>query len=447
MQINILDFGAKCDGSLQTENIQSAIDYCYKNGGGEVIIPPGDFHTGGIRLRSNIKLRLKENAHLIGSKNPEDYMGFLKDEISPLDETELTEVLWLPVDTRKNFDHMNKVGSRWNNAIIRAFAAENISIIGEKGSYIDGRDCFDELGEENYRGPHAVNFHRCKNISFAGYEIRNSANWAHCLFDCENIFIEGVSVIAGHDGVHMTSCKDIEIKNCEFYTGDDCVAGIDNQNVRVENCKMNTACSAFRFGGRDVFITDCEIFGPAKYLFRGSLSDEEKREGKSPDGSHRYNMLGAFTYYADFSRKIEEQPGNIVMQNCTVKCADRLIHYNFSGNEPWQRNRPLSDITLKNISAEGIKNPITLYGAEDCPVTTKIFDSEISFENPIGAFMNICHYKEIILRNVSVSNIKTEPLIKKWSDDGAIIYDNFVCDSGNLMLENMAEEKFNCETI
>jgi len=447
LKVTIVEFGAKCDGTLQTESIQKAIDFCYQKGGGEVVVPGGDFYTGGIRLRSGICLHLMEDAHLIGSRNPEDYMGILSDGLEPLCENDRTEVLWLPVDVRKNFDHMNKPGSRWNNAIIRALHAENISILGEKGSYIDGQDCFDEMGEERYRGPHAVNFHRCKNIRFSGYEIRNSANWAHCLFDCEDIIAENISVIAGHDGIHMTACEGITIKNCDFYTGDDCIAGIDNHKVRVEHCKLNTACSAFRFGGRDVFITDCEMFGPAKYLFRGSLSEQEKREGKSPQGSHRYNMLGAFTYYADFSRAIKKPPGNIVMQNCTVKNADRLIHYNFSGNEPWQKNKPLSDITLKNVSASGIKNPITLYGAEDCPVSVELSDMDISFEEPLGAFMHLCHHKRVLLRNVSVFNIRTEPLIKKWSRGGGIIYDNFTCDAENLTLEGMAKEAFTCTAI
>lgn len=447
MKVNISDFGAKCDGTLQTENIQKAIDFCYENGGGEVVVPQGDFRTGGIRLRSGITLYLMKDAHLIGSRNPEDYMGILSDEVEPLSEEDFTDVLWLPVGVRKNYDHMNKAGSRWNNAVIRAVNAENIGIIGEKGSYIDGQDCFDEQGEEKYRGPHAVNFHRCKNIRFSGYEIRNSANWAHSLFDCEDISAENVSVIAGHDGIHMTSCKNIKITGCDFYTGDDCVAGIDNVNVYVSDCRMNTACSAFRFGGRDVLIENCEIFGPAKYLFRGSLSDEEKREGKSPDGNHRYNMLGAFTYYADFSREIKEQPGNIVIKDCKIENADRLIHYNFSGNEPWQKNKPLNDITLKNISVTGLKNPVTLYGDKACPVTATISDAEISFKNPIGAFMNICHFKKILLSNVSVSGNTAEPLIKKWSDDGEIIYENFSCDFEVTELEGITDEDFICTSI
>lgn len=447
LKVNIRDFGAKCDASLQTKNIQSAIDFCFEKGGGTVVVPKGDFLVGDIRLRSEVSLYLEKDAHLIGSKNPEDYMNILSDSIQHLSEEDLTDVLWLPVDVRKNFHHMNKAGSRWNNAILRAVDAENILITGEKGSYIDGQDCFDEKGEERYRGPHAINFHRCKNISFSGYEIRNSANWAHALFDCENVKFNNIKVIAGHDGIHITSCKNVSVIDSEFYTGDDCIAGIDNTDIFVECCKMNTACSAFRFGGRNVHIRNCDMFGPAKYLFRGSLSDEEKRAGKSPDGSHRYNMLSAYTYYADFSREISEDHGNILIENCNIENTDRFIHYNFSGNEPWQKNKPLSDITFKNIKAVGIKNPLTIYGGEDNPITFTLVDSSISFNNADGAFINTCYYEKIYLKNVEVSGIEKSPLIKKWSNEGDIITVNLVYDTEKIQKEAMAEEDFKCTAI
>ena len=447
LKVDIRDFEAESNDQLQTDKIQNAINYCFQQGGGTVVVPAGDFLVGGVRLRSNVSIYLEENAHLIGSRNPEDYRSILTDAIEPLQEDDLTDVLWLPVDVRKNFHHMNKAGSRWNNAIIRAVDAENISVIGAKGSYIDGCDCFDELGEEEYRGPHAINFHRCKSIIFAGYEIRNSANWAHALFDCENIKFEGITVTAGHDGIHMTSCKNICIMNSEFYTGDDCIAGIDNWNVKVEKCRMNTACSAFRFGGTKVYINECQMFGPAKYLFRGSLSKKEKMEGKSPNGNHRYNMLSAYTYYSDFSREIKNSPGDIVIENCNIENTDRFIHYNFSGNEPWQKNKPLQDITFKNIKAIGIKNPLTLYGGAENPITFTLMDADISFQDAVGSFMHICNYKTVFLKNVNVFHIKKSPIIKKWSDKGEIIYENFIYDLTNAKLEAMAEEEFKCTAI
>ena len=48
----ITDFGERISDLLQTE----AIDECFSNGGGEVIIPAGIYRTGGLRLRSHVTL-------------------------------------------------------------------------------------------------------------------------------------------------------------------------------------------------------------------------------------------------------------------------------------------------------------------------------------------------------------------------------------------------------
>lgn len=448
-RVYITDFGAEPNSGVQTKKIQAAIDDCFNKGGGEVIVPSGDFETGGIRLRSNITLRLEKNAHLIGSRNPADYYGIRADKIEPLSDADITDALWTPPAVRKNYHHMNKAGSAWNNALIKAVDAEKISIIGEEGSYIDGQDCYDATGEECYRGPHAINLFRCRDVSFAGYTVKNSANWAHALFDCIDISMKNVTVLAGHDGIHLTSCKKIKIEESNFYTGDDCVAGIDNHDMSVSQCTMNTACSAFRLGGINILIDGCKMFGPAKYLFRGSLSDEEKRTGASAGGTHRYNMLSAYTYYSDFSRDIKHPAGNIVMQNCEISNADRFLHYNFSGNETWQKNKPLADITFKNIKAAGIKYPITAYGDTEKKIKLTFKDCLFDFGDERGEapFMHLCNYDRVVIENCEVKNINGNTLIKSWSRNGALVFTNL--DSNGFSGENVCytEEPFVCDSI
>lgn len=65
------------------------------------------------------------------------------------------------------------------------------------GAVIDGCDCYDEMGEEHYRGPHGVNMHRCRKLYFSGYTIQNAGNWAHTLFECQDIHAENVTMLAG----------------------------------------------------------------------------------------------------------------------------------------------------------------------------------------------------------------------------------------------------------
>ena len=47
-EYKITDFGALSCDRLQTKEIQKAIDTCFLNGGGKVIVPKGIFLTGGI---------------------------------------------------------------------------------------------------------------------------------------------------------------------------------------------------------------------------------------------------------------------------------------------------------------------------------------------------------------------------------------------------------------
>ena len=447
-EVTITDYGAERDGKICTKNIQKAIDDCFLNGGGTVVVPSGRFLTGSVRLRSNVVLHLKENACLEGSRNPDDYMGFLDDSIEPIKESYKTDELWKPFSERTSYDFLRLPAGRWSNAIIRAIDAENVVIKGEKNSRIDGMDCFDGLGEEYYRGPHAISMHYCKNIKLSGYTVCNSANWAHALFQCENIQIDSVDVIAGHDGIHITTCDNTEIKNCNFFTGDDCIAGIDNINTTVENCEMNTACSAFRFGGTNVTISGCRIYGPARYLFRGSLSDEEKRTGVKlkEHTNHRFNMLSMFTYYADFSRDIREMPANIVIKNCIVENVDRFLHYNFSGNEPWQTNKPMREIAFENIKASGVKLPLTAYGSEkvQCNITIKDCDIEFSKEAKGVPFIQAAHFERIMLENVKVVNLADAPLIKKWSD-GEIELKNVEAEDNSYI--ETATEDFYAQSI
>lgn len=456
-EFNIIDYGAYASQTvLQTEFIQRAIDDCFLQGGGIVVVPKGTYLMAGIRLRSNTTLYLQTGAILLGSRNPKDYFTWENDTVEPVEPQYITQGRW-HIDQLKQtqyveddplFDFMRKPCSPWNYALIRAQHAENIAIEGEPGSIIDGNDCYDPLGEEGYRGPHGIFTFECKNISISGYTLQNSSNWAHFFLNSENIKCNNIIVKAGHDGIHFRGCRNIDVRDSEFYTGDDSAAGFANVDVIFSNCKLNSACSAFRFGGTNVLIEKCHMFGPGRFLYRGSMTLDEKINGKptpdTADTGHRKNMLSAFTYHAEFSLPIKERPENIVVKDCLIENADRFLHYNLSGNESWQKGRPLGDITFENIKATGIKLPMTAYGAENDPLELTLKNVEI-VESPdfVGdALIRTCHYKRIILENVKLENLPCKSLVKRWSKKGEIKFQNVSC---NLEQEDYicdAEEKF-----
>jgi polygalacturonase len=67
-------FGAVGGGTAKdTAAIQQAIDRCWVLGGGEVRVPPGNYLTGALELRSNTILRLEKDATILGSPDFADY--------------------------------------------------------------------------------------------------------------------------------------------------------------------------------------------------------------------------------------------------------------------------------------------------------------------------------------------------------------------------------------
>lgn len=401
----ITDFGARVCDRLQTEAIQRAIDTCFSNGGGRVTIPAGIFRTGGLRLRSNVELYLQSGAILEGSTNPEDYTGYLNDSLEPL-----TDAILDPGKQPK--PRSAYVYSRWNNAIIRAIHAKNITITGEPGSFINGRNCYDAIGEENYRGPHPINMWYCENVTLQGYTITDSGNWAHALFTTQNITARNLTVYGGHDGFDIRTCDNVLIENCTFYTGDDCVAGFDNNDVIIRNCLFDTACSALRFGGNHVLIENCHSYAPSRFGFRKNLTTEQKANNAPTDDTCRHNMFTGFLYYCDFRAEIRKAPGDILIRNCTFENPDTMFSLNF-GNHIWCCNRSLTSITYENCKITGVGLPIQISGDEKEPLTMVIKDSLINvrkgFEDII--FMDATHFDRILLENVTVEGYRNPTVI------------------------------------
>jgi hypothetical protein len=455
---SVTDYGAVPNSSTyQDIYIQKALDACFFAGGGEVTVPAGTYRVRGLRLRSNTTLHLLEDCILEGSRDPEAYFVLEKDSVEPVDPAEISHNAWLSADDDPAFTFFKTKGSRWNNALIRIYRAHNAAIVGEKGAVIDGRNCYDPNGEEHYRGPHGISAIDCHGLTFSGYTARNTGNWAHCITDCSNVRVDNLTCLAGHDGVHITSCEDVIIKHCGFYTGDDCVAGFNNKNVLVTDCEINTACSAFRFGGTNVLITDCRIFAPAKYFFRGAMTQEEKESGilandaPSMQEHKRDNMLSVFTYYADHSTVITNPGTNITVRDCEIDGADRFLHFNYSGNETWQNNRPLLDIRFENIRAENICMPMTAYGDKDAPVEVIFENLDFSFRKGFEdtPFMHVANFRQIVLRHVCIRNAHAQQLIKNWSKkgEGAFVFDDLTCDIPQDRLVVHTDEPFICQPI
>lgn len=252
--INIRDHGAKGDGEfLNTKAIQSAIDQCHEQGGGNVFVPAGRFRTGTIILKSHVSLYLEAGAIILGSTELKDYP-----EIYP---------------AFRSYTDVNYV----DKSLIYAEKAENISICG-RGT-LDGQGesaVFDLPGRENYKKrPYIIRMVECRDVRISGISLINSPMWVQHYLACENLVIDGISVksLVNHnnDGIDIDCCSQVKISNCDINSGDDAIvlkatAPKDCERVTISNCILRSRCNALKLGTesvggfKDILVNNCVIY-------------------------------------------------------------------------------------------------------------------------------------------------------------------------------------------
>lgn len=249
---NVVDYGAKGDGkTLCTNSIQKAVDACAEAGGGTVHIPTGKYLSGAIFLKSNVTLNIGEGATLFASTNFEDFPPFKPD--------------WrvLSDDTRRS-------------SLITGIDLENIAVTGRGTLNGQGQPWWEALqkdknakeGQEKiltYGRPRVINLYRCKKILIRDVTIVDSPSWTVHPVGCENLVVDGISIInpesgPNTDGVNPESCCNVRISNCFIDTGDDCItlkSGRDEEgrlkakpteNVTITNCVMYKGHGAIVIG-------------------------------------------------------------------------------------------------------------------------------------------------------------------------------------------------------
>ncbi len=305
VKLNVRDYGATGDGKTKdTLAIQQTIERCSAFGGGEVVVPAGDYLTGALSLRSNVVLRVEESATLNGSPDMADYPP--------------AQVRWE--------GHWIKGYS----SLINATDAENIGLVGT-GKIIGTpteRGRVDRAS--GMRLPALIEFNNCKNVRVEDCYTQNFGMWSIHPVYCENITFKNVTVKSGADGIDVDSCKHTIIDGCTFETGDDSISlksgrgaegndigrvcedtlitnctlsdtgfaniGIGSETsggvreVRIEHCKFIHARShAIYIKSRvgrgafmeDVSATDCDVSG----MGQGFLQITNTNTGKSDEAS------------------------------------------------------------------------------------------------------------------------------------------------------------------
>ena len=364
----LTDYGVKenCP-DLQTKEIQAVFDLCKENGG-TVVVPKGKFHLAAIRMWSNTTLYLEAGAELYGSENCDDY------EVFPIPEG---------VEMRSDMELITQYyGNAWETyrrAMITAYGEKNISIIGEPGSVLDGRNCYDPDGEENYRGPHIVFLTCCENVLFEGYTARHSGNFLHEANNCKNLKMRRVTCLGGSDGIHLHCTENAVIEDCLFKTGDDCIAGINVQNLNVRRCILNTSCNLFRIGGVGILVEDCYAYGPGYYPHR--MTVVKGKNDELPREQGRHNTLWLVEYFA--SQNYPYVPSKLHFRNCVFENLKGILYY-LADQSALQTGTHLAELTLENVRFTDLKETSMPKADANEPLVVKMKNVSVSFHDSVS---------------------------------------------------------------
>jgi polygalacturonase len=310
--VNLAQCGGTNDGrTLNTEVIAKAIASLAAKGGGTLVVPPGIWLTGPIRLQSNIELRLETGALLQFASDYTQYPLMVlnvkgeKDILStspifgenleniaitgrgvidgagsvwrPLKKSKVTDAEWR-AQTALGF--VDASGSTWWPSREASEGGRLVQRLRAIHSY----DLRDYEPAHQFLRPRLVKLLNCRRVLLDGVTFQNSPSWTLNPTLCEDVTIRGVtsrnpSYGQNTDALDVESCRNVIIRNSTFDVGDDGIClksgsgaagrriGVSTENVWIDGCVVYHAHGGFTIGSEmsggvhNVHVNDCLFMG------------------------------------------------------------------------------------------------------------------------------------------------------------------------------------------
>jgi hypothetical protein len=254
---NIKDYGATGRKSEDARAaIQKAIDAAGAAGGGTVYLPPGDYTSGTLHLRSHVRVLIDSGATLFASLD-----GKAFDKAALLYGESVDNVT---IEGRGTVDgqasYIWQANGDFDDALIRENMLLAMAVANALGKPLM-RSFPAGFGKEQMY-PHLILLLRCKDVRIAGLSFVHSRSWTINPYACERLTIDGVYIQSSlkeavwADGIDPDGCKDVRIANSTIETGDDAIVlwssniygpPLPCENITVTNCRLSSASSALKF--------------------------------------------------------------------------------------------------------------------------------------------------------------------------------------------------------
>ncbi|XAR67215.1 hypothetical protein NMG60_11013693 [Bertholletia excelsa] len=357
---NLSDFGGIGDGvTLNTdafERAMAAISKLGKKGGGQLNVPAGTWLTAPFNLTSHMTLFLAKDAVILG-----------------VDEEKYWPLMPPLPSYGKGREHP---GPRFGS-LIHGQNLKDIVITGHNGT-INGQ------GEtwwkkyrrrllNNTRGP-LVQIMWSSDIVISNIVLRDSPFWTLHPFDCKNVTIRNVTILApvldapNTDGIDPDSCEDVLIEDCYISVGDDGIAiksGWDQYGIAYGRPSTN------------IFVRNIVV----RSMVSAGVSIGSEMSG----GVSNVTVENVYVWNSRRAIRIKTNPGrggyvrhvtyrNLTFDNVRVGIVIKTDYNEHPDDDFDHKAFPiLEDISYTSIHGDGVRVPVRIHGCEEIPVKNVTF--------------------------------------------------------------------------
>ena len=295
---NVLNFDANPASPDNTHAFQKAIDAAAMNGGGRVVVPPGDYNLDMVSLKDNVELHLERGARL-------------NSIMTPIPDPALTCI---------------EPSCNAHRYLIGGVGIHHAAITGK--GIIDGRGYekfwIIEPGREyplfaqrycprHHRPKGLLHFLNSSNIEISDVTILNPPAYTVWLLGCDTVAISGLKIDSplsspNTDGLDIDCCRNVNIFNCDISTGDDAIAiksdihelgrNMACENITVSDCRLKTSSCGIRVGYegdgtiRNCIFSNCIIYDSMIGISLMSAFDPFNQRGMVIErGPHIHDIL------------------------------------------------------------------------------------------------------------------------------------------------------------
>jgi polygalacturonase len=470
---NVLNFGARNDGSaLATEAFRAAIAAARKAGGGTVYVPAGTYVTGPIEMISNLTLYVSAGATINFPAMKLPFTPGRQQGIETLTPVPLIgghDLQNVTVEGRGTLTSSNADWMKLHPRVMPS-ATDPGSANGPHWEHLlQALEAHRPVSPAEYRAvaaelrPSFIRFMNCKNVLVRDLHIAGSPMWTVHLLYTENATVENM-VIETYPGVHtdgivVDSSRFVRLSNDYIDTGDDGIvikSGKDADGLRVNH------------PSEDIAITNCTV-----HHAHGAVTI-----GSETSGSVRNLVASNIT--ADGTEngiRIKSRRGrggvveNIRFDNWTMRnvgTAIEVTNYYLMEGETRNGPEPVSirtpvfrNIAISNATIDGAKQLIDIEGLPEKPIEglhiqdvvgsghsglTASYTDDLQLHNVLlnpasGPSFTIQHATNLELDDVTASKpLSGTPVILLQNSSAAIIRNCRAFPGTSVFLSGSAQE-------